>query len=397
MKRASTNFEPLGSLHAQAWAKRWPRSGATTRWHALTDHSADVGACLEALLNLPLVSSRLAALAQREMLPELWKQRLCVAAFLHDFGKANGKFQRGEGGHIAEAIYPVANHAMQRASQLDTLGDWGVDVRFLLAVMLAHHGEPPGLQGAPPSLLVRLWQPQDGYDPVATVAALIADAHTHWPSAFQPGGDPLPPTEGEGGRFWHGFLGLLQLADWLGSDDAEDAFPYANGMAEARMDFARARARAVLRSARFDTAELRATMAPSLDFVKLWGFTPHAIQRAAAEAPGPVVILEAETGSGKTEAALWRFCRLFQSGRVDGLYFALPTRVAATAMHGRVQRAADALFGAGGIEVVRALPGDVAAGAARLKVLPEFRVQWTDGADAPARRARWAAEHPKRF
>lgn len=340
---------------------------------------------------------RLAKLARRDVIPELWRQRLCVTAFLHDFGKANTRFQQGEGGHIAEATYAVTNPAMQHASGLEALGDWGVDVRFLLAVALAHHGAPPEMQGSAQDILAKLWQPTEEYDPVATVAALVTVARAHWPIAFQAGGEPLPPTEGEGGRFWHGFLGLLQLADWIGSDDAEDAFPYADGAAENRVKFARARASAVLRDSRLDAEDLRGAIAPTLDFKMLWGFTPHAIQRAAAEAPGPVVILEAETGSGKTEAALWRFASLFQSGRVDGLYFALPTRVAATAMHGRVQRAADAMFGKGSIDVLRALPGDVAAGAAKLKVLPEFRVQWTDGPDAPHRRARWAAEHPKRF
>jgi superfamily I DNA/RNA helicase len=44
---------------------------------------------------------------------------------------------------------------------------------------------------------------------------------------------------------------------------------------------------------------------------------PTPIQTAAAEAPGPVVVLEYETGSGKTEAALLRFARLFTQGRVD--------------------------------------------------------------------------------
>jgi CRISPR-associated endonuclease/helicase Cas3 len=54
---------------------------------------------------------------------------------------------------------------------------------------------------------------------------------------------------------------------------------------------------------------------------------------------GHVVVLESETGSGKTEAALYRFARLFAIGEIDGLYFALPTRVAATAMFERVKTA----------------------------------------------------------
>jgi CRISPR-associated endonuclease/helicase Cas3 len=51
------------------------------------------------------------------------------------------------------------------------------------------------------------------------------------------------------------------------------------------------------------------------------------------------VVLEAATGSGKTEAALAHFFRLFHAALVDGMYFALPTRVAATQIHQRVLRA----------------------------------------------------------
>lgn len=386
-----------GGKGPSVWAKRWPRTGAMVRWHALADHASDVAGCLAALLGLPLVASRLAALAGRAGLPGTWRDRLCVLAFLHDFGKANQRFQRGDGGHIAEAVWPILDRTMRQASGLDALDEWGVDAAFLLAVTLGHHGAPPELHGLPPPGLKRLWEATAEHDPVATVAALVAAARAHWPAAFLPGGEPLPPTEGEAGRFWHGFLGLLQLADWLGSDDRPDAFPYANGVAEDRPGFARERARDMLAATRLDPASLRAALAGPLDFQRLWGFAPHPIQRAAAEAPGPVVVLEAETGAGKTEAALWRFASLFRAGKVDGLYFALPTRVAASAMHARVQQAADAMFGSNAVAVVRALPGDVVAGEAGLTILPGFEVQWTDGPDAPTRRARWAAEHPKRF
>ena len=43
-------------------------------------------------------------------------------------------------------------------------------------------------------------------------------------------------------------------------------------------------------------------------------------------------------GSGKTEAALFRFARLLADREIDGLYFALPTRVAATSLYKRVCR-----------------------------------------------------------
>ena len=57
-----------------------------------------------------------------------------------------------------------------------------------------------------------------------------------------------------------------------------------------------------------------------------------------------LVIIESETGSGKTEAALWRFALMYQAKLVDGLYFALPTRAAAVQIHERVGRFTTNLF-----------------------------------------------------
>jgi len=57
---------------------------------------------------------------------------------------------------------------------------------------------------------------------------------------------------------------------------------------------------------------------------------PRGLQRMADRSEiGNVALMEAETGSGKTEAALWRWWALRRQGAVDGLYFALPTRSAA--------------------------------------------------------------------
>jgi hypothetical protein len=47
-------------------------------------------------------------------------------------------------------------------------------------------------------------------------------------------------------------------------------------------------------------------------------------QAATGGADGQIAVLESGTGSGKTEAALFRFARLFPAGEVDGLYFARP-------------------------------------------------------------------------
>ena len=68
----------------------------------------------------------------------------------------------------------------------------------------------------------------------------------------------------------------------------------------------------------------------------------RAVQEATLD--NPLLILEGETGAGKTEAAILRFVDLWCAGRVDGLYFALPTRATAKQIHARVRRALNRLF-----------------------------------------------------
>lgn len=370
------------------WAKLAPKV-RPVRWHSLADHSIDVAACFEALLDIALIQTRLSSLAGKPSFPQTWKPRLVALAFLHDFGKVNRKFQAEEGGHIKEAAFVAFSLARRRAAGLDALDTFGPPSEFLLAVVLGHHGEPP----ADPGQHDLAWKAGSDRDPVADIGLLIEGAKAIWPAAFASDGPPLPEPES---RFWHTILGLLQVADWLGSDNALDAFPFSDEGDGPRLDFARQRARELLEQIGLHPALLRRSPS-AVDFDDLFDFTPSDIQRSAAEMPGPVIVLEAETGSGKTEAALWRFASLFRAGKVDGLYFALPTRVAATQMHARVQACADRMFPGAAIEVVRALPGDVSAGLARARPLPEFGVQWSDDPDEATRRARWAAERPKRF
>jgi CRISPR-associated endonuclease/helicase Cas3 len=374
------------------WAKLAPRRGEAERWHPLVDHCADVAACAERLLANPTIQTRLAALAGVAALPELWVERLTALAFLHDFGKANRKFQRREAGHIKEAVFIAGRPAKRRETGLDALDVFGGSTDFLLAVALAHHGEPPNIHS--PGQDDAAWATGPDRDPVASVAALVAFAKAAWPAAFAPGGKPLPEPESS---FWHAYLGLLQLADWVGSDETPDAFPFSEVSDSPRLPFARERAQSLLASIGFDVAPLRAGLPLDLTFGAVSSHPPTDIQLATAEAPGPVVVLEAETGSGKTEAALWRFAALFAAGKVDGLYFALPTRVAASQMHKRVQTTLDRLFPAAKLEAVRALPGDAMAGIATVRRLPNFNAQWSDDPDEIVRRTRWAAEQPKRF
>ena len=379
-----------------AWGKLLTADGAVTAWHPLVDHSRDVAACAEALLLHPAIRARAAALAGVSDLPDVWIARIGALALLHDFGKANRGFQARQKpgapliGHIDQAATVLCRNDLCEALGLQDMMAWSANLDEALYAILAHHGRPPNLRD--PTAHESLWAPRNGIDPAATLRELAAAARDAFPPAFAPGGPDLPQAP----AFWHAVAGLMMLADWLGSD--ETAFRYTQPQDGARMGSAREKARALLDEIGFDASSMRARLSPERGFAMVSPHPPTEIQQRVADAQGPIVVLEAETGSGKTEAALYRFARLFAEGRVDGLYFALPTRVAASAMYERVRAAVLLLFPEEPRpSVIQAVPGYVRADGVAARALPGHGVQWDDDPGEAARRARWAAEQPKRF
>jgi CRISPR-associated endonuclease/helicase Cas3 len=136
-------------------------------------------------------------------------------------------------------------------------------------------------------------------------------------------------------------------------------------------------------------------------FADQFGFTPRPAQAAIDDLPLPrdrsIVLLESETGSGKTEAALRWASRLFAAGEVDGVFFAVPLRSAAVQLHRRLQCWLDGTFPEDGVEALLAVPGYFRMGEAEGTGGPDFSVQWTDVEAEERRLARWAAEQPKRY
>ncbi len=396
------------------WGKLRKDGDVVVAWHPLEDHCADVAATCEALLSRTLLGARLAALAGVHELSAPTIARLGVLAALHDIGKFNVGFQNKalasppfKAGHVREVLVLIGHPDYEVGKRLadalpvDELATWGPEETpfRLLAASIGHHGRPHAVDdtsafhGTVPD---KPWRAARGIDPFEGIRRLVASTRTWFPEAFESCASPLP----EAAPFAHAFAGLVMLADWLGSDTR--FFPYGEARGN-RMAFAREAARTALEGVGLDAASARASLGSARPtFDRVTKFPPRAVQQAVVELPedvrGSVTILEAETGSGKTEAACARYLRLFHAGLVDGMYFALPTRTAATQLHRRVVEVAKRAFaGAEPPPVVLAVPGYIAVDDQTAVRLPEFEVLWNDDVRARFRFRGWAAEHPKRF
>lgn len=397
----------------------WGKFHGWSSQHPLLDHMLDVAECLRAIVSLPRMSAALERVAGKGYrLTSSQISRLSALAFLHDIGKANAGFQVKRwvavqelapagwplaAGHVDEAWWLFEGHTdAERLLQqlpLTRMSEWGEATLSLLCASISHHGRPPQADRANPGHLRTIWQPvQSGgvtvYDPTETMKAIGARLLDWFAPAFAPG-EELPAAP----AFAHLFAGLVQMADWLGSDTR--FFPFSEH-AEDRHATAGLRADAAVRAIGLDVSVWRHSLAALPSFAEVFRLpAPRPIQAAMTDPDlGGLLILESETGSGKTEAALWRFAQLFQCGKVDGLYFALPTRVAATQLYERVRQFAQALWqdsGQHGPVVVRALSGYENADGQDMVRLPEFRVLWADKPEDQIAHLRWAAESSKRF
>jgi CRISPR-associated endonuclease/helicase Cas3 len=312
---------------------------------SLVDHCLDVACVSATLMRLPLMRKRLEAAAGRQ-LTEGDLDCLAVLALLHDLGKANLGFQdkahdpRSHVGHVApiQALVSEPDLGGRFFGVLSDLWTWSDQPEALEAFLLAawsHHGVPVRFDPQQHTGYdLKWWRARDGRDPFSAINELLQAARDEFPRAFAHDQAPLPDRP----ALQHRFAGLVMLADWLGSHEA--FFPIAR---PAGFDRTGAVQLAVTGVGLDATATVLDLAARPADFATRFGFAPRPLQAAMDALPTAdpghrLLIAEAETGSGKTEAALSRFFHLFAAGEVGSLYFALPTRVAAREIYRRVVR-----------------------------------------------------------
>lgn len=350
--------EPASGRLPQAcwalWGKTRQGSAAGDETHALIHHMVEVAAVAGGLWDCvvaPAVRSDVCAwvgLAGGET-----RRLVEWLAALHDIGKASPAFQ---------AKYPPAIAALQAAGlPVELQGSQTTPHGAISQHVLTH--ELPRLLGAPLPVARRLaaiigghhgiWlaNPPDikgwelGGEPWDGVRRALIDALTglfaprlrcHWPA-----------SEVECNALLVVVAGLITMADWIGS--MVECFPCRCGPSDLAeyLEGARAKAREVLRVVM--PGGLPAPSGEGL-FGRLFpSFAPNSMQQAAIELSsrlvGPaLVLIEAPTGCGKTEAALYLAECLRARGEGPGTYVAMPTMTTSNQMHDRVSAALSAAY-----------------------------------------------------
>ena len=394
----------------QIWGKiEVDRStGLVLDYLPLVDHCLDVASVFRELTELPSIRRSLERSAGRS-LNSIDLDRLAVFAFFHDMGKANWGFQAKKdpfakitASHTRE-VAPLffINHLSQSCcSAIDcaTLTNWLEDPETFPSILVAtisHHGQPVFDWNIGNdykiATMTKFWESNGSIDPMDGLKELDSFARKAFPKAYERDLYKLPFTK----TLEHRFAGLVMLADWLGSH-REAFFPYRHE--GDRVEWSRVQAGKALEAVGLDVSDARSFIKSTVpQFNDIFGFAPYPLQAWLAEADRPnLIIAESDTGSGKTEAALAHFFALFASGEVDSLYFALPTRVAARELYGRILGTMKKVFLDKCPPVLLAAPGYTRIDGEPVNKLPSEKHLLSDEESRRDERS-WSAERPKRF
>ncbi len=341
------HIAPLSTSSALAalWAKTDAKTG---EYHLLIYHLIDVAAVTLALWQQALGAGVRAQICQWLHLDEEVAGHLIAFwAGLHDIGKASPAFQAKSSvttsllDQAGLANHPThdVHHGLISAHVLPALLDGQSPplVRKLARVIGGHHGTwplPKDLQSASHFTEANLGDQKWTQARAELVEALRQIVVP--PDLPQVN---LPQAEENALLTW--LSGLISVADWIGS--MEEYFPY-----EEQLDDLQEYAQRSFRQAETALKQLGwldwLSKCEELAFDELFpALRPNEIQSAVIkladsfELPA-LVILEAPTGVGKTEAALYLADRWLQRGQERGLYVAMPSQATSNQMYERVAR-----------------------------------------------------------
>ncbi|HNS52987.1 MAG TPA: CRISPR-associated helicase Cas3' [Anaerolineae bacterium] len=344
----------MGSLNSgqaiPTYQLLWAKSAKdSTRTHPLICHLIDVAQVALALWEDVLTGSSRLQVAQTLALDEGGAGPvLAFWAGLHDLGKASPAFQR------------------LHAPAMGELADAGLEFAPVYLAEPCYHGTISSR--LLPDLLASQTRLAPGW--TAQVARAIGGHHGAWPvpievlgvKAYHLGGAAWDAVRRELVRALHTVLGppavvaepaprepcnalyvllsgLTSVADWIGS--MSDCFAFA----ERPVDLESYREAAALRARRALSLLGWPRWEPPREpaaFSQLFARpSPRPMQAQVIDLAGrldqpALVIIEAPTGTGKTEAALYLADHWARTQQQHGLYVAMPTMATSNQMHGRV-------------------------------------------------------------
>ncbi len=336
--------------HLYLWSKARRDDGA---YHPLLYHLLDVAACAEGLWEHALTLEARAQLARDLNLSEDEVRRMFLfLAAAHDIGKASPAFQtkitalrealRELGYDFPDAAENGTPHGVISAwalrAWLQENLSWHKRTAHRLAhVVGAHHGVWPAsvqIVALDDKRLADVGREPLWAESRNALLAILAEV-------FNPPRGVRMPTDTEvQNRILALLAGFITVADWLGS--MGDFFPYEDRVftAEEYLPIARQQAQQALQA----TGWLQAWQAEGepQPFERVFPFTPNAIQaegiRLAQDISHPaLLIVEAPTGQGKTELALYLADAWLQAQAGRGLYIAMPTQATSNAMYTRLR------------------------------------------------------------
>lgn len=355
-------------LYYRYWGKARPSGAGAAAHHLLPYHCLDIAAVAAAWWSSnPNLRRQFKALVDCEIGEAQLRAWVLFFVALHDLGKFDVRFQMKSAQALA---------ALQPAWQTTDLPDRSDAERY-------GHGEYglrwfirdyPDLLGMDKENeeVVDAWMPW-----LAAVAGHHGKVPRHRESARRPDAEEWVVThDHDARRAWFGALeelflkpcglslahvppplhrdnasylaGLCAVCDWLGSN--ESWFEYRTGIDDLAGYFGDQAAR-IERERLIDRCGLTAHAAPyaGLEALLEVGEAPRQLQTLVNKLAvgAALTLVEAPTGSGKTETALAYAWRLLDAGIADGIVFALPTQATANAMWERLNRFAETLFGKG--------------------------------------------------
>jgi len=357
---AEIQIDPCNLVWAKSDRDQESRLRGGPLWNPLLAHMSDVAACVGALWDRYLARTVQRRLTDAFGLGDPARARAVVMflAGLHDLGKASPCFLRSmyRARRYPDDVMRAAATEWERAARaaglpLPTDLDSAPDIRHehvtaallpsllgcdckrcagsgpdneplhIVAYLLGgHHGHIPDndtVAKAPRAARPETWGPiHQGLVAAlaASVGVSIDDVRT---SVTMPRASVMPL-----------FAGLVVLADWIASHTDWFTFRQPTLTPADYWHCAQAEASKALDSALLDRWDAREAA-----WQEIWpGLPPRPFQQTAIDllpAQGQAfVLIESETGSGKTNLALWCARQLAHSNGYHGLYMAMPTQAA---------------------------------------------------------------------